>query len=894
MDNKKSLEDLANSVIDSEKEFSKVEQDMVEVFNPCITFKTKKQQEDAKIIWSTKSIELALDAIKNGLGLKVSPFLKSDTNLRKGNLNFQYTDEETLEILRCKNDVLYFAEKYVQLMTPKGKQLIKLRNYQKRLLKLMQDNRWICLLQSRQSAKCITYTTNISVRRIGFMFPEYITIGEFYYRLLSHTRKLSKKEILISTLYKVYEKSNTFLQNIIIKLISLLSTMVGGDDNDMQLKILNELDASDYEILTDTDWQPLKKVFITRDYEIYQLSTVDGLSIECADLHRVFDYNMNPMYVKDIIPGMRIQTIYGLQEVDSVIHTNTRVNMFDVEVDSPEHRYYSNNILSHNTTTTAIFFCWFLLFNIDKTAAIVAQRENIAAEVYSKIRDIVYHLPFFLKPGAISWTASQFAFDNGCRAVYRPATKDCLQGYSINLLFADEFAYIRNKQAKEFYENVYPTLEADPASRFIICSTPQGRNLYYEIWDRAVRRVNYFIPFRVDWWDVPGRDEKWKEITIANLNGDEAAFNQQYALSFDTGVSNSLDAKTYQWLNKLESNFVPGAFNMGSDWNDYFRWSTKFKYNFKNDFFLMSVDIAEGLGGDADFSTMKIKKLIKTGNNQVIMPTIGIFECNTIQITDFAKVILLMMRKFTHEKVRIVVERNTFGDLLFRDIDNLSDKIPDVEIELETFAKFARREGYKLEKGLRLNSKSKRIGVAAWKEYTDSHIFVETDKPTIAQYREFGKDENGNYRAGVGHDDLVMPDVNAAYYVKSNENGWTEFVQDFIEQVKVDEFNTAVLKKLDIQVMQSLIEDEYEDDGDTDTEYTLLDTLSYIDSNTKSDEYSTLEELVEIKGADVNNELHLLRDAKNVSKHDIVGNQLIKPIHHQTVDELANELLDLV
>lgn len=705
---RQSLKDLQDSVINSQEEFKKVEHDVIPVFDPRVTFKSKKEQDEAKIIWSSKSIELAYEAIKDGLGLKISPFMRNDTKLRKANLNFQYSEEETLEIIKCKKDILYFAEKYVYLMTPKGKQIIKLRGYQKRLLKLMQDNRWIILLQSRQSAK---------------------------------------------------------------------------------------------------------------------------------------------------------------------------------------------------TTTTAIFFAWYLLFNIDKTAAIVAQREKIAAEVYSKIKDIIYHLPFFLKPGCISWVAESFAFDNGCRAIYRPASKDCLQGFTINLLFADEFAYITNKRAKEFYENVYPTLEADPNSRFIICSTPQGRNLYYEIWSRAILKLNHFIPFRVDWWEVPGRDEKWKKLTIANLNGDEGAFNQQYALSFDTGVKNSLESKTYQWLNKLESNFISGAFNMGSDWNDYFRWSTKFKYNFKKDYFLMSVDIAEGMGGDADFSTIKIRKLIKTKEHNILLPTIGVFECNTIQITDFAKVILLMMKKFTQDQVRLVIERNSFGDLLLRDLDNISEKMPDVEIELETYAKFARKEGYKLEKGLRLNSKTKRIGVAAWKEYVDSQIFVETDKPSIQQYREFGADENGNFKAGVGHDDLVMPDVNAAFYVKSNLNGWTEFIEDFHGNTQLDEFNLQQLKKLNITALQSLLSERDDYDDSIDSEYELLKDIKFEDMQINSpNEYTILDSL--LKDTDNIGDENLIgfensTDTKKIGTHNIIGSDneyLRKQKYHQkmTLGELTNDLLDLV
>lgn len=211
---RQSLKDLQDSVINSQEEFKKVEHDVIPVFDPRVTFKSKKEQDEAKIIWSSKSIELAYEAIKDGLGLKISPFMRNDTKLRKANLNFQYSEEETLEIIKCKKDILYFAEKYVYLMTPKGKQIIKLRGYQKRLLKLMQDNRWIILLQSRQSAKCLNSNSVITIRHKSNRFSIiYKNIGELYFELLSKTRSLTLREKILRKLYKIYNILNLKITN---------------------------------------------------------------------------------------------------------------------------------------------------------------------------------------------------------------------------------------------------------------------------------------------------------------------------------------------------------------------------------------------------------------------------------------------------------------------------------------------------------------------------------------------------------------------------------------------------------------------------------------------------------------------------------------------------------
>lgn len=660
----------------------RIEGDRVAVFDPRIKFATKKQEQEAAVVWSTKSIELAMQAIEEGQGLRISPFLKSDPNLRKANLLFQYTDEEIAEILKCRKDIVYFAETYVYLKTENGLKHIKLRPYQKQLLKNYQENRWCITLQSRQSGK---------------------------------------------------------------------------------------------------------------------------------------------------------------------------------------------------TTTTAIFFAWFSIFNTDKNLAVIAQRDQIAGEVFSKIKSIIQYLPFFMKPGCVKFNRGGYRFDNGCSAIYRPASIDALQGYTIDTLFIDEFAYIRNTQAREFWNNVYPTLSSMSNSRVMITSTPNGRNLFWELWNNAIEGKNFFKTMRVDWWEVPGRDEEWKQREIANL-GSEAAFAQQYGLSFDVGVKNSLSADTFHYLNKVSTEFEHDIFKIGTDWDEYFRWSTKWMYNLRKDWFLISVDIGEGLGGD--YSVIKIRKLFLNPDGTVIMPTIGVFECNTIIVEDFAKVILLMMRRFNPDHVRLIIERNSYGDLLIKDIESLAEHLTNVEIPVETFAKFRRSaDNMKMEKGIRLNRGNKKVGVGNWKKLVDDKIFIETDSRTIDQYREFGEDKNGNYKAGVGHDDLVMPDVNAAFYVKSNNTGWNEFIEDFKEHVTIDSFNTEVMIRYNLVAINEIKKDsafegnEYEiipleelTDEDIANEYSEID--KYLESPSERKKSKKLKEYESYNEYDMINEANIQLQERKRNKSE--------------------------
>lgn len=608
-----------------------------------------------------------------------------------------------------------------------------------------------------------------------------------------------------------------FLRHIILCIIDVLTKKSPYNEEDTNTKFIRCVNLKNTYVKTDTGYSKVTKIHKTRDFELVRLyDKHHKLLLECADTHIVFLKDYTQVFAKDLHRG-DLLFIDGntIAEVYSIIYTGKRCEMFDLELDDSEHRYYTDGILSHNTTTTAIFFTHFTIFNTDKCAAIAAQRDQIAAEIFGKVKNIISYLPFFLKPGCLQFSATSYKFDNGCSALFRPASIDCLQGYTVDLLFIDEFAYIKNSKAREFWNNVYPTLSAMNNSRVMICSTPNGRNLFYELWTNSLEGKNLFAHMRIDYWEVPGRDQAWVNQEIANL-GSKAAFDQQYGLSFDTSVTNALNAETFHYLNNIAQTFESNLFKMRTDYNEFFRWSTLWKYSLKNDWFLISVDVGEGLGGD--YSVIKYRKLFVDDNGTIIMPTIGIFECNSIIIEEFAKVILFSTQRFDKNKIRIVIERNTYGDLLMKNIDSLTEKLPNVDIELEVYAKFRRSvDNMKLEKGIRLNRGNKKAGVGNWKKLTEDKHFIETDTRTIDQYREFGDDGRGNFKASVGHDDLVMPDVNAAFYIKSNNTGWNEFIEEFREDVTPDKFNIEVMHNLNLVAIgnmkldSTLSSDEYED-----------------------------------------------------------------------------------
>lgn len=117
-----------------------------------------------RMVWSSKSLDLAFEGLKQGRKLIANPFYENNTKLLKGDLVFDRTPEEIQEWLRCKNDIIYFVEKYCKLMTPEGIRNVTLRDYQRRYLKHLMDHRLSIYLACRQCGKCVSLLSFIKLK----------------------------------------------------------------------------------------------------------------------------------------------------------------------------------------------------------------------------------------------------------------------------------------------------------------------------------------------------------------------------------------------------------------------------------------------------------------------------------------------------------------------------------------------------------------------------------------------------------------------------------------------------------------------------------------------------------------------------------------------------------
>lgn len=114
---------------------------------------------------------------------------------------------------------------------------------------------------------------------------------------------------------------------------------------------------SDWEIETDKGWSDISCVGKTVEYDVWEVRTESGKILKCADNHILFDDSFSEVFAKDLNKDSRPDKIWvkgndgkpTLDMVVSVKNLGYKENMYDVQVADENHRYYTNDILSHNS-----------------------------------------------------------------------------------------------------------------------------------------------------------------------------------------------------------------------------------------------------------------------------------------------------------------------------------------------------------------------------------------------------------------------------------------------------------------------------------------------------------------------------------------------------------------
>ena len=192
---------------------------------------------------------------------------------------------------------------------------------------------------------------------------------------------------------------------------------------------------------------------------------------------------------------------------------------------------------SGKTISVAAYIAWYILFNDNKTVAILANKQAIAIEIFARIQFIIENLPFWLQQGILEWNKKSLVLENQSRCIAAASSPSAIRGMSVNFLLLDEFAHLGSNLADEFMASVFPTISSSESAKLVIISTPNGLNHYHKLWIEARNKLNDFIPIEGHWTENPTRTQKWADEQKQKLG--EVKYRQEIETEF-TGSSYTL------------------------------------------------------------------------------------------------------------------------------------------------------------------------------------------------------------------------------------------------------------------------------------------------------------------------------------------------------------------
>tara|TARA_R100000808_G_C2155553_1_gene168644 strand:- start:41399 stop:43177 length:1779 start_codon:yes stop_codon:yes gene_type:complete len=391
------------------------------------------------------------------------------------------------------------------------------------------------------------------------------------------------------------------------------------------------------------------------------------------------------------------------------------------------------------TTLMTIYCLWIACFQEDQRILIVANKEQTAINIFKRVRLAYEMLPNHLKPGVVEYGKTAMALDNGSSIGISTTSSDAGRGDSCNVLVLDELAFIDDHLVQDFWRSVYPIISSSKKSKIFIASTPNGtENLFHEIYTNAEKGESNWKAERVDWWEIPGRDEEWKEETMKSL-GSVEAFSQEFGNVFLQTGESVIDEELFERL-KLGCSEPEFVFDEGK----YLLWEEP-----KEDhLYGIGVDIAEGVGENA--SVVQVLDITDLTN----IVQVAVYHNNTISPYNFTTKVFEIAQHWGSPP--IAVERNNCGAQV---VDNLFNQHG--YSNLITFSpKGSHSKSYDNRLGVIAHTNTKYKGVVNMR-YWVNHLQVVkfNDISTVNEMRSFVRYPNGTWAAkkeGNYLDDRVM------------------------------------------------------------------------------------------------------------------------------------------
>ena len=454
------------------------------------------------------------------------------------------------------------------------------------------------------------------------------------------------------------------------------------------------------------------------------------------------------------------------------------------------------------STTCVSYLLHYAVFNDSVNIGILANKAATARELLGRLQTAYENLPKWMQQGIIAWNKGSLELENGSKILAASTSASAVRGMSFNILFLDEFAFVPNHIADSFFASVYPTITSGKSTKVIMVSTPHGMNHFYRYWHDAEKGKNEYIPTDVHWSEVPGRDEKWRQQTIANTS------EQQFKIEFECEFLGSID--TLIAPSKLRTLIYenPQTTSAGLD---------VYVDPVKDHDYVITVDVARGVG--EDYSAFVVVDI-----TQFPHKVVGKYRNNDIKPMLFPNIIFEIAKKYNN--AFILCEVNDIGDQVA--------SIIQYDLEYQNLLMCSMRgragqivgqgfSGKKTQLGVKMSKTVKKVGALNLKAMIESDKLLFNDYEIISELTTFISKSN-SFEAEEGcNDDLAMCLVIYAWLVQ----------QDYFKELTDQDVRKRLYEEQKNQIEQDMAPFGFMSDG--------LDDNTFVDDDGdrwfKADEY---------------------------------------------------------
>ena len=446
------------------------------------------------------------------------------------------------------------------------------------------------------------------------------------------------------------------------------------------------------------------------------------------------------------------------------------------------------------TTTTVAYMLWATIFTDNQNCAVLANKGSLARDILAKYQLAYENLPHWLQQGVVTWNKGNVELENGSKIIAASTSSSAIRGGSFNIVFLDEFAFVPNNIANEFFNSVYPVISSGKKTKIIIVSTPNGMNLFYKLWMDAQNKKNNYVPFEIHWSMVPGRDQAWREETIRNTS--ERQFAQEFETEFLGSTNTLVSGSKLQML-------TYGEPLVTHDMMKIYEHPIKAdgETQLKDHLYAICVDVSEGKNLDSSaFSVIDISqtpyKQVATYNSSSISPIL------------FPTVIFNAARLYNDAYVLVEINNNPqVADTLHQDFEyeNLLKIYTGNKKPQQLSAGFARG----VQMGLNMSPQVKKIGCANLKTLIESDKLLISDFDTYSQLTTFVANKNSFAAEEGANDDSVMTLVIFAWM--ATQKYFKEIVNhDLRKQIQLENMNQLDEEVLPAPIIEDGLEHEFE------------------------------------------------------------------------------------